>query len=153
MDWTSTLPDAIDQLVLLAQQAEELEGVDVRDGPALGDQAATTVVYIGWTGGDSDSDAETQVGADGLAGDRDLEESVIRCTAVARIGNGTISAARRAAYDLVSGVGAVIARNRNLNGTVMRAEIGSHTLTQQETAKGTHVAVIFEVTYTAFTTR
>jgi hypothetical protein len=151
--WSTRLPDAIDQLVLIAQQAEELAEVDVRDGPALGDRSKPLVLYIGWTGGEADTDAEAQVAADGLLGNPDVEQSIVRCTASALLGSGTMSEARRAAYAMVSGLGAAIARNRSLNGTVMRAQIGSHALTQQQTSKGTAIAVTFEVELNNFTGR
>lgn len=156
MGWQSTLPDAIDQLVLIAQQAPELEGVDVRDGPVLSSSADLMVLYIGWSGDPDDLDAEAQVDAEGLAGNRDVEQTVIRCTAVAAAGEsdaGAIGKVRRAAYGIVSGLGAAIDANRTLNQAVMRAAIGSHSLTQQSTSGGTKATVTFEVTTGAYTHR
>lgn len=155
MTWSTPLPDAIDQLVLIAKQAEELADVDVRDGPDLADTTATSILYIGWTGGTSETDAETQVAADGMAGDRDLEQSVIRCTASVLVGNGTMSDARRLAYSILDGLGSAIARNRtlNLSQSVLRAQIGSHTLTQQQTNRGVQIAVTAEVELQTFTSR
>lgn len=156
MGWSSSLPAAIDQLVLIAQQAPELEGVEVRDGPVLASDAELSVLYIGWTGGAEDVDADAQVMPDGLAGNPDQEQSVIRCTAwvlTGSTGSTDVGDVRRAVYGIVSGLGAAIDRDRTLGGSVMRAAIGNHTLTQQQTTSGTQAGITFEVNTDAFTLR
>lgn len=153
MDWASSLPDAYDQLVLIARQAPELAGTTVRDGPAVEDQSKLNVLYIGWTGGTSDTDGEATVSGEGLVGNPDQEQAVIRCTGWVLDGSTDIPTVRRAAYAIMSGLGAAIAANRTLNSTVMRAWIGDHTLTQQQTTGGAQVAITFEVNTLAFTRR
>jgi hypothetical protein len=153
MGWSTSLRPALDRLVQLAQSAESLVGVTVRDGPSLESDTDLRVLYIGWSGGDTDTDAETQVGAEGLDGNPDREASVIRCTAFVRNGDADIPTTRADAYDIVSGLGAALDTDRTLGGTVMRASIGSHTLTQQQTSRGANVAISFEVDLDAFTIR
>lgn len=153
MDWSTAVPGAIDALVQLAQTAPELEGVVVRDGPMLDNNAEPRVLYIGWTGGTEDVDVEVQVSEEGAGGNPDREQTVIRCTAHAIDGAADIPTARRAAYDMVSGLGAAIDSNRSLNKTVMRAAIGNHSLTQQQTNKGAEAVVTFEVNTDGYTRR
>lgn len=153
MGWHTAVEGAIDALVLIAGQADELQGTTVRDGPAIESAAELQVLYIGWSGGDADTDAEAQLEADGLRGNPDSEQSVIRCTAWVLSGKTAVAPVRQRAYGIVSGLGAAIDRNRTLNKTVMRAMIGAHTLTQQQTPKGAMAAISFEVDLTAYTRR
>lgn len=153
MGWQSSLPGAIDQLVLIAKQAPELADIVVRDGPQMENDAALSVLYIGWTGGTGDVDADARIIPEGMAGNPDREQSMIQCTAWVVSGSTEIGDVRRAAYAILSGLGAAIDRDRTLNRTVMRASIGDHTLTQQQTPAGAQVAVAFAVDTDAFTRR
>jgi hypothetical protein len=153
MGWSTSLRGAISALVQAATGAPELDGVVVRDGPAVENTDELTVLYIGWTGGTGDTDAETSIQPEGLQGNPDREQAVIRCTAWVMSGSGTVADVRERAYDIVSGLGAVIDRNRTLNKTVMRAAIGNHSLSQQQTTGGAQAVITFEVDTDAYTVR
>lgn len=153
MAWSSRVPDVLDRLVSIARAASELDGVVVRDGPALEQDTDLQVLYIGWGGGTEDTDVETQVSEDDLAGSPSQETTTIRCTAWARSGDTDITTVRGQVYAIVSGLGAAIDRDRRLGGLVMRAMIGGHALTQQQTSRGAQAAITFEVVTVAFTAR
>lgn len=153
MGWSTAVPGAIDALVQIAQVEPALENVVVRDGPVLGNEAETRVLYVGWTGGTGDVDAEAQLDSEGQMGNPDREQAVIRCTAMVVDGSADIAAARRSAYAIVSGLGAAIDANRTLGKTVMRASIGGHSLTQQQDGRGAYVAIAFEVLTDGYTRR
>lgn len=153
MGWQTAIPAALDRLVQIAEQAPELEGVTVRDGPKVEDRTQLKVLYIGWSGGTEDTDVETQVASEGLGGNPDREQATIRCTAWVLAGETDVQSVRQEAYDIASGLGAAIDRDRTLGGAVMRAAIGSHTLTQQQTGRGAQAALTFEVTTDGYTKR
>lgn len=153
MAWTSKVPDVLAQLVAIATAAPELEGVVVRDGPLLEQDTDLRVLYVGWGGGTEDTDVETQVSEDDLAGSPSQETATIRCTAWARSGDTDVPSVRSQVYAVVSGLGAAIDRDRRLGGAVMRAMIGGHALTQQQTSRGAQAALTFEVVTTGFTAR
>jgi hypothetical protein len=147
------MPDVLTRLVEMAKAAPELDGVTVRDGPALRQDTDLRVLYIGWGGGTEDTDVDVQIGENDLAGSPSRETATIRCTAWAMTGDTDIPAARGLAYAIVSGLGAAIDRDRRLGGTVMRAMIGNHTLTQQQTGRGAQAAIGFDVLTDGFTGR
>lgn len=151
--WSTCLPDAIDALVQALTVAEELQGVAVWDGPQVTKATPKEILSVGFTGVDGDMDAEATTSREGLGGSRDREAFTIRCAAAVLIGTTKIGDARRRAYAIVSATGAVLARHRTLNGTVMRAQIGSHSLSQDQTNSGAQVIVTFGVDCDAFTRR
>lgn len=153
MAWSSRVPDVLARLVAIAEAAPELDGVVVRDGPLMEQGTDLSVLYIGWGGGTEDTDVDVQIAEDDLAGSPSGETATIRCTAWAASGDTDVTAVRTAAYGIVSGLGAAIDRDRRLGGLVMRAMIGGHTLTQQQTGRGAHAAIGFEVVTTGFTAR
>ncbi|MFI0900566.1 hypothetical protein [Streptomyces sp. NPDC020983] len=137
----------------IAQSAPELVGVVVRDGPMMEQGTDLRVLYIGWGGGTEDTDVETQVSENDLNGSPSQETTTIRCTAWAASGDTDVPSVRAQAYAMVSGLGAAIDRDRRLGGAVMRAMIGGHALTQQQTSRGAQAALTFEVTTSGFTGR
>jgi len=153
MGWQTEVPGALARLVEVAEQAPELDGVTVRDGPKIEDSTVRQVLYIGWSGGTEDTDVETQLASEGLGGNPDREQAAIRCTAWVSAGETDVPSVRTAAYAIVSGLGAAIDRDRTLGGSVMRASIGSHTLTQQQTGRGAQAAITFEVNTDGYTAR
>ena len=152
MPWSSRVPDAMDALVAALTVAPELDGVTVRDGASVSQSTVKEIVSVGFTGEEAQSDAETTATADGLAG-TDRERFTIRCAAAVLRGSTDLPAARRRAYELLSAVGAVLGRDRTLGGTVLRAMVGSHTLTQDQTDRGAQAVVVFGVDCDAFTGR
>lgn len=153
MGWQTTVPDALARLAQIAGEAPELEGVTVRDGPAIEDATVRRVLYIGWSGGTEDTDVEAQVAGEGLGGTRDQEQATIRCTAWVSAGETDVPPVRAAAYAIVSGLGAALDRDRTLGGAVMRVSMGGHTLTQQQTSRGAQAAISFEVNTDGYTKR
>lgn len=152
-DWSTSLPDAIDALVQALTVAPELEDVAVWDGPVVTKATQKEILAVGFSGVEGDTDAEATTSREGLGGSRDRESFTIRCAAAVLIGTTKVAVARRRAYEIVSAAGAVLARNRNLDGTVMRAQIGTHSLGQEQTSHGAQVIVTFGVDCDAFTRR
>jgi hypothetical protein len=151
--WTSKLPAAMDALVTAFNAAPELAGVTVRDGPSTSQATVREVISVGYTGTEGESDAESQLMTEGLGGSSDREQFTIRCAAAALRGTTDLPAARRRAYELLSAAGAAIARDRTLGGAVMRAMVGSHSLTQGQTSDGAQAVVVFEVSCDAYSGR
>ena len=155
MAWTSRLPAAIDALVALFAAAEGLgaDGVTVRDGASVSQARVQEILSVGYTGAEGESDADATLVMEGLGGDPDREQFTIRCAAAALKGGTDLSAARKRAYELFTAAGAALAANRTLNGAVMRAMIGSHSLTQGQTDAGAQAVVVFTVECDSFTGR
>jgi hypothetical protein len=153
MGWSSRVPDILDRLVEIARVAPDLAGVVVRDGPVMEQDTDLRVLYIGWGGGTEDTDVDAQVSEDDLSGSPSEETVTIRCTAWVASGDTDPAVVRTAAYGIVSGLGAAIDADRRLGGLVMRAAIGGHTLTQQQTSRGAQAAISFHVVTTGFTAR
>lgn len=153
MVWTSRLPAAMDALVTAFAAAPELNGVTVRDGPSVSQAVVREVISVGYTGADGENDADSQLMTEGLGGVSDREQFTIRCVAAALRGTTDLPAARERAYELLSAAGAAIARDRTLGGAVMRAMIGSHSLTQGQTSDGAQAVVVFTVECDAYSGR
>jgi hypothetical protein len=150
MAWASKLPAAIDGLAAIFAAWPGLSGVDVLDGPPLSQQTFREVLAVGWTGGEDETDAESTLLTEGLGGSPDREQFTIRCAAVVMRGSSGLPDVRRRAYELLAEAGAAIAANRTLNGAVMRAMVGSHSLAQDLATKGAQVTVTFEVSCDAY---
>lgn len=145
MTWTSRLPAAMDGLAAAFEGWAGLAGVTVRDGPSTSQATVQEVVSVGYTGADGESDAESTLLTEGLGGGVDREQFTIRCAAAVLQGGDDIAGARRRAYELLAQAGAAIAADRSLGGAVMRAMVGSHSLTQGLTPQGAQAVVVFEV--------
>jgi hypothetical protein len=152
MDWATRVPGTIDALVQVFQTAPELDGVLIMDGPEIGPKAAARVLSVGWTAIEGETAVESQVTAEGLAGNPDREGFTVRCTAAVVGGATDVPAVRRAAYELLTAAGAVIARNRRLGGA-MRVQMGRHSLMQGQTNKGAQALLVFDVDVDSFTRR
>lgn len=150
MRWASKLPDAMDGLVAVFTAAPEMAGVPVRDGPSTSQATVQEILSVGYTGSEDETDAEAQASAEGLNPVRDREQFTIRCAAAVLQGTGSISAARRRAYEIVGGAGAALARDHTLGGIVLRAMIGTHSLSQDLTDRGVQVVVVFGVDCDAY---
>ncbi|HEY9375174.1 hypothetical protein [Streptomyces sp.] len=150
MAWTSKLPGAVDGLVRIFKAWPGLTDATVLDGPTTSQATLTDVVAVGFTGGDEGTDGESTLLTEGLGGGVDREQFSIRCTAVCLRGTDDLPGARSRAYQLLSEAGAAIAADRTLGGTVMRAMIGSHSLSQGFTQSGAQATVTFEVACDAY---
>jgi hypothetical protein len=154
MAWTSTLPAAIDALVVAFTDWPGLggDGVTVRDGPSDSQATVKEVVTVGWTGADNENGADATLTTEGL-GDPSREQFTIRCVAAVLRGTNDISGARNRAYELLSEAGEALKADRKLGGAVMRAWISSHALDPQLTPQGAQALVTFEVSCDAYTGR
>jgi hypothetical protein len=150
MAWVSKLPAAIDGLVTLFGAWAGLSGVSVLDGPTSSQQTFREVLTVGWTGGDDETDAESALLTEGLGGSPDREQFTIRCAAAVLRGTDDLPGARKRAYELLAEAGAAIAQDRTLRGAVMRAMVGSHSLSQELTQQGAQAVVTFEVSCDAY---
>jgi len=151
--WSSTVPAAIGALVTAFRTAPGLEGVPVRDGPAVENQAAREVIAVGYAGDDDDLAVESETSPEGLGREPDRERYSIRCAAAVLRGATDVAAARSRAYELVAAAGEAIARDRTLGGAVMRAGVSTTSLQQSQTDRGVQVMVTFSVDCDAFTRR
>ncbi|MFJ2004815.1 hypothetical protein [Streptomyces chartreusis] len=153
MPWSSRVPDTIDALVDTFKTSPEFEGVTVWDGPELSKANPLEMLTIGFTGDDNDSDVETTTLAEGLASSPNRETFTVRCAAAVLNGKADVRAARRRAYELLSGAGAVLARDPHLGHTVLRARLGAHTFKQAQTDRGAQAIVVFGIDVDAYTGR
>lgn len=151
MPWTSSLPGAMDALVVTFAEWPGLDGVTVRDGPSTSQATVQEIVSVGYTGGEDEGDADSSLVAEGAGGERDREQITIRCAVAVLKSSDDIPGARRRAYELLSQAGAALASNRTLGGNVMRAMIASHSLAMDQTPKGAQAVVVFDVSCDAYT--
>lgn len=152
MAWTSKLPDAMDALVAVFTAALASDGVAVRDGASVSQARVQEIVSVGYTGAEDENDADATLLTEGL-GDPSREQFTIRCAAAALKGGTDLSAARKRAYELLTAAGEALSANRTLNGAVMRATIGSHSLNQDQTDAGAQAVVVFTVECDSYTGR
>lgn len=149
--WQTRVPEAIDALVATFRTAEGLAGVTVRDGASVSQSRLNEVVSVGYTGVEGENDVDAQATGEGLEGGADREQFVIRCAAAAFRGGTDMAAARRRAYEIFAAATAAIADNRTLNGTVLRAMVDSHSLTQDQADSGAQAVIVFSVGCDSFT--
>jgi hypothetical protein len=145
----STVPAAIDSLVAALKAAD----LPVRDGPEATDAAAPRLVTVGFVTTEDDQDAEGTTAIAGFSVGRLRERYSVRCLASARGGGGDIGAARRAAFDLLDGVAAVLAADKTLTGAVMSATVADVGLLQDQDDAGALASVPFSVYCDAYTGR
>ncbi|MGW0579632.1 hypothetical protein ACWD25_27535 [Streptomyces sp. NPDC002920] len=153
MPWSSRVPDVIEDLVAAFKAAEEFTGVTVWDGPEVSKANPLEMLTVAFTGDDSDSDVESTSLPEGLASSPDRQTFTVRCAAAVLKGATEMPVARRRAYELYDGVGAVLARNPNLGGTVLRARLGSHSFKGMQTGNGAQALVVFGIDVDAYTGR
>ncbi|MEV6791249.1 hypothetical protein AB0M87_04440 [Streptomyces sp. NPDC051320] len=153
MEWASKVPDAMDALVVAFRTSSGLEGVTVWDGPTVSKATPQEMLSVGFTGVDGETDAESSSAAAGMTTRRDMETFTVRCAAAVLRGSTDVAAVRRRAYELLAAAGEAIARDETLGGVVLRAMVGSHTLTQDQTSNGAQAVVAFGVDCEAFTGR
>jgi hypothetical protein len=147
-----TMPLAIPYLVALWAGWPDLEGVTVKDGPALADPQATEVLAAGWGGpaAGEQGDASGTFTREGLARP-DREAYAIRSALAVLNGDGDIAAARARAGVLLSAAYAAVYSDHTLGGLVMRAGAGSWSMVQDQTDSGMRVTITFEITIDAYT--
>ncbi|MET9123013.1 hypothetical protein [Streptomyces sp. NPDC004528] len=144
------VPDAIDALVAVFTTAFELEEVTVRDGASVSQAKVMDLLSVGYTGTE-ENDVDAQAATEGLGGSPDREQFTIRCAAACLRGSTDLPTVRRRVYEIFGRAAAAIAEDRTLGGTVMRAMVDSHSLTQDQGEKGSQAVVIFSVMCDSFT--
>jgi hypothetical protein len=163
MAWASTVPAAIAGLVS-ALKAQELEGVEIYDGPAVSESRALEVIMVGFTGETmartgaypEPEQPEVEVTASldmQLAVTPLREQYQIRSLIAVLNGGKDVAAATARAYDLLAAVGAALAADKKLGGAVALATLGNHSTTRAQTSKGTLVSLMFEVNCDGWTRR
>lgn len=149
--WQSKVPAAIDALVATFTTADGLQDVTVLDGPSVSQARVQEIVSVGYTGMEDQADVDAVAVGEGLGGTADREQFSIRCVAAVTRGSTEMAAARKRAYELFGASAVALAANRTLNGTVLRAMVGSHSLTQYQTDQGAQAAVNFTVDCDSYT--
>lgn len=151
--WASSVPGAVDGLLGLFRTAGALGGVSVLDGPTVTADPISEAITVGFEDGTSSAVEATSSG-EGLSRARDREQYAITCAVEVLLGSSTDTpAARRRAYELLGVVGQVLAENQRLGGAVMLAEVGTHSLSQEQTPQGAVARIVFGVDCDAFTIR
>lgn len=152
MAWSPTTPAALAAILGLFQSAPALAApVEVRYGPVVTSSPALQVVIVGWGGQASDTlAADGTLAAEGLAGNPDREQYVIRCSALVLDGGGDLMEATVRAFQLVTACGAALAANRTLSGLVLRAGISGAAL-RLDPSQGARAIVEFGVQVDAYT--
>lgn len=154
--WGDRAPDVIDALLQLFTTWPDLgaatPAVQILDGPAATDQSAPEILMVGWSGSDDEKDAESTLSPDGM-GTTDREQCTVRCGISVINGDTAMAAPRARAYQLLRYVGAAIASDRTLGGTVLRAMITTVAYAPLQTNRGAQVDLTFAVEADAFTNR
>ena len=163
MAWASTVPAAIAGLVA-ALKAQELEGVEVYDGPAVSQSTALEVIMVGFTGetmsrtGAYPEPEQPEVDVTASL-DMNLallpvrEQYPVRSLIAVLNGAGDITAATARAYELLAAVGAAVAADKKLGGAVALATLGNHSTTRSQTSRGALVSIVFDVMCDGWTRR
>jgi hypothetical protein len=152
VQWQTCVPDAIDALVAVFTAALAGQDVTVRDGASVSQARVTDLLSVGYTGTE-ENDVDSQLNTEGMGGSPDREQFTIRCAAACLRGATDLPVARRRAYEIFGLAAAALAESRTLNGTVMRAMVDSHSLTQDQSDKGAQAVVLFTISCDSYTRR
>jgi hypothetical protein len=151
MTWASTVPDALNGLLVALRGTAALDGVAVFDGPVVSGSTAMEVITVGYTGGEDEDSADATEAITGLSVQQQRERYTVRCAASVRNGSADLAAARNRAYELLGYVGGALAADKRLGGAVMMASLGAHQLRQAQDSRGALATVVFEVAVDAMT--
>lgn len=150
MSWGSSGPAVLAALVA-SFNTIVLDG-EVRDGPAVADEAAREVLTVGYVGPDDDASAESSNVPGGLGGQRDEEEYDIHCAVALLSGDEDVPGTRARVFELLAECGRRLASDPRLGGTCMRARISAWSLREDMTDGGAWARIRFDVRVRAFTT-
>lgn len=146
------MPNAVDAVVraLVSTFTAALPGVEVSDGPLVGEIGVTELVIVAH---DATPDANTtitiqQEWAD-LAATSRYERGSIPCCVLAQTGDVDIPGRRIRATQILSTCETALRSNRTLAGAVMTAELVTGEVHQFSNPKGTAVVAQFQITYMA----
>jgi hypothetical protein len=148
---TSAVPGAITALLAILRADAGLSGVQVLDGPPVGDQSDQDYVAVGWQDGSEES---VQIVQDfNAAGARTRDENfAILCWLDTWTGDSDVSARRVRAFALLAVIENAIRATAGapnaptLNGSVMWAHLTNAVLKQANTDQGVRVGIAFTIT-------
>lgn len=139
MTWRSTVPDALDALVALAEQLKDAQTA-AYDGPEVKGSRKRRAIIVGYDT-EQASAVEHQFEEGGYSPNQPESYRVL-CRV--EVGTGSairLSAARVDAYDLFGQFAALIYADATLGGVVMTAQIGEAAYSPSQSA-GAAVAVV-----------
>jgi hypothetical protein len=148
---TSAVPGAITALLAILRADAGLTGVQVLDGPPVGDQSDQDYVAVGWQDGSEESVQIVQDFASAGARTRD-ENFAILCWLDTWTGDSDVSARRVRAFELLAVVENAIRASGGsptaptMNGSVQWAHLTNAVLKQANTQDGVRAGIAFTVT-------
>lgn len=151
MAWGSTVPVAVDALIVVLRGAPDLAGVRIFDGPDTDASSQVEALLVGLGSEDDPTAVDGQSSREGLSTRRDHEQYGIRCVLIVLNGSGDITAARRRAFDLLGAVGGALAADQSLGGAVMTARLGTYSYSQDQDEQGARAVLAFTVDVDAYT--
>lgn len=147
---TSALPGAINALLEILRSANDLDDLQILDGPPVDDIATADFLAVGWSGGeDQGAEAVQDFNAAG-ARTRDEDFTIVSVIDVWS-GDDGFGAVRARAFTILGLVEQAIRATGpnpdapNLNGTVLWAHLTRASLRQYFTDQGARVALGFTV--------
>lgn len=153
MAYTSTVPAAVAALLTRLAASPDLAGVLIKDAGQLTDPDATEVLSVGYQGDAEDLAVDGQMRREGAAVTPDREQYDIRCAVVTANGDEDLGAARTRAFALLDAVGAVLAQDWRLGGTVMNAALTTWSLRLDAAQGGAYATIRFAISVDAYTGR
>lgn len=154
MAWASTAPAAFTNLAANLRAWPGLAGVKVKDTGDLTDPDASQLITVGMLNPEEDTHAEASNARGSMAAGDQRETYTIHCgLAVATGDEEDPVPCRDAAFGLLAQVGACLAADQKLRGTVMKASISGWSLRIDQTDSGMRSQINFEVACDAFTVR
>lgn len=148
---TSAVPAAITALLAILRADAGLAGVQVLDGPPVGDQSDQDYVAVGWQDGSEESVQIVQDFASAGARTRD-ENFAILCWLDTWTGDSDVSVRRTRAFELLAVVENAIRASGGsptaptMNGSVQWAHLTNAVLKQANTQDGVRAGIAFTVT-------
>lgn len=147
MAWASTVPGAITALVTMLQAAPALAGVEVNDGPPMGNSAAMEAIGVGYTAEEDIPAVDSSVTVSSFSGFPESESYTVHCSLAVVTGDRLIASSRARAYELYAAIGEVLAA-QGVPGT-MSAGLADHSLSQEDTDRGMLARINFGIQVTA----
>lgn len=148
---TSAVPAAITELLAILRADAGMSGVQVLDGPPVGDQSDQDYVAVGWQDGSEESVQIVQDFADAGARTRD-ENFAILCWLDTWTGDSDVSVRRARAFELLAAVENAIRASGGsptaptMNGSVQWAHLTNAVLKQANTQDGVRAGIAFTIT-------
>jgi hypothetical protein len=147
--WGSTAPTAVTAIAAACDAA--ISDATVQTGPVVSDEPADVLLVIGYQDADTRA-VEGVFAAEGFAALPDREQYVINNLITVHNGDGDFTAAQTQAFTVLGEVGAVLAANQRIAGT-LTVHLGEWNLTPLATTdQGAIAELRFGINVDAFTT-